>query len=200
MLVHKGKPKVAKNGENYMTLTLGDLEGKELRVLIFGEAFAKWHDMARGVLIGILNARSMPGISGSYAVQKVGQVLRLGVSLHFGVCKGTDPKACANYINKKYSKYCAKHFTVKPKALVRRLELSANLLPTKTTQKYMPEVADDNFRPPRAEEVNILENYLKHRQLMAQDTRKPITIEIDYTYKRKRQDEVSTNHKRPKLS
>jgi hypothetical protein len=198
VLVHKGPCKVSKSGTAFMTLTFGNLETKEIRVMAFGEAFTKWKDESRGAILGVLNARAMQGTGGSYAVERPGQLLRIGLSRDFGVCLGTDPRPCENYINVKYSRYCSKHFIVKPKALVRRLELSANLLPVKVEPKYMPEVAANDYGPPRAEEINALDKYLRHRKLISQDSRAPVTIDLDFSCKRKRE-ETQGSCKRPKL-
>mmetsp|Transcript_7926 Transcript_7926/g.15385 ORF Transcript_7926/g.15385 Transcript_7926/m.15385 type:complete len:300 (-) Transcript_7926:1075-1974(-) len=198
VLVQKGAPKVAKNGENYLTLCIGDLEGKDLLIIAFQDAFNKWKDEPRGSVLGILNAKPSSKSSRSYSIHSAGQMLKIGESFHFGICKGTDPKQCKQYINTKYTRYCGRHNILKPKSLVRRLELTANQLPSKYAPKYMPEVAEDNFAPPRPEEVDALDNYLKLRKLLAQDSRKPVTIELDYPVKRKREEEAG-DHKRSKL-
>jgi len=201
VLVHKSPVKKAKNGNNYIQFTLGDLEGEEVKFLLFGEAYESWWQEIQGCLLGVLNSTPLPVLENqpqSYKIEKAGKLLKLGQAAYFAACSGIlDNKKCSGYVNLKYSRVCGKHSKPKFKNLrpeLRKIEFVPKnpFIKTQFKKQQVP-------RPPmkaKPQEFNTLDRYLALRNKKSKELTPLVEIEVD-SLKRK-QTEVSLPTKKPK--
>ncbi|GMP37525.1 hypothetical protein CsSME_00009157 [Camellia sinensis var. sinensis] len=105
VLVEKGNPKVSTTGKNYCIWKLGCLDEKTISVFLFGDAYQKYSKEVAGTVFALLNCavrKDNLGPGFSLSVYSAGQILKIGTSLDYGVCKGKrkDGMACTLVINK----------------------------------------------------------------------------------------------------
>jgi minichromosome maintenance protein 10 len=102
VLAIKSEIKVSKTGSNYQIFTLADLEGAELIVFIFGEAFQELCKLICGAVVAVLNASPLPAKDErrAFKIEKASQVLKLGTSAHYSRCAGIDGiNKCEGWVN-----------------------------------------------------------------------------------------------------
>ncbi|CAL5377004.1 unnamed protein product [Camellia sinensis] len=108
VLVEKGNPKVSTTGKNYCIWKLGCLDEKTISVFLFGDAYQKYSKEVAGTVFALLNCavrKDNLGPGFSLSVYSAGQILKIGTSLDYGVCKGKrkDGMACTLVINKQWN-------------------------------------------------------------------------------------------------
>ena len=75
-----------------MVWGLSDLDGTELGLFLFGDAYSShWKEMP-GSIVAVLNATLLPATEKNkfaFKVTQVTEVVKLGKAVDFGICKGT---------------------------------------------------------------------------------------------------------------
>ncbi|GAB2291953.1 hypothetical protein Dimus_026202 [Dionaea muscipula] len=164
VLTEKGNPKMSSTGKNYCIWKLGSLDEQTLSVFLFGDAYQKHWKEPAGTVFGFFNSsiRKDPvGTGFSLSVYNPGQVLKMGSSVDYGVCKGKrkDGMPCTMVINKRRGIYCSYHRSqASQKYSVNRTELKGGNLKT---------AFRDPLRPIRSHPVDPLAdktNLMKHKQ------------------------------------
>lgn len=114
VLTEKGHPKTSSIGQNYCIWKLGCLEENTVSVFLFGDAYQKnWKEQA-GTVFALFNCSVRKDVKGpgfSLSVSSASQIIKMGTSVDFGVCKGKrkDGVACTIVINKHKGIYCSYH-------------------------------------------------------------------------------------------
>lgn len=76
-----------------MVWGLADLEGTELGVFLFDEAYDAHWKQAEGAVVALLNASLLPATEKNkfaFKVARAAEVVVLGIATDFGICKGTS--------------------------------------------------------------------------------------------------------------
>ncbi|KAL7237024.1 hypothetical protein ACSBR1_020163 [Camellia fascicularis] len=145
VLVEKGNPKVSTTGKNYCIWKLGCLDEKTISVFLFGDAYQKYSKEVAGTVFALLNCavrKDNLGPGFSLSVYSAGQILKIGTSLDYGVCKGKrkDGMACTLVINKRRGIYCSYHRSkASEKYSITRTELKGGNLRTAFRNPFKPE-------------------------------------------------------------
>ncbi|XAR72701.1 hypothetical protein NMG60_11019431 [Bertholletia excelsa] len=115
VLIEKGKVKVSSAGKNYCIWKLGCLDERTtISVFLFGDAYQRHSKDEVGKVFALFNCgvrKDNMGQGFSLSVYSAGQILKIGTSSDFGVCKGKrkDGMACTLVINKRHGIYCSYH-------------------------------------------------------------------------------------------
>uniref|UniRef100_A0A0D9XG47 Uncharacterized protein n=1 Tax=Leersia perrieri TaxID=77586 RepID=A0A0D9XG47_9ORYZ len=109
-----GTPRVSAQGKEYSIWKMGALDDSEVSVFLFGDAHAHYSGAAVGAVFALFNGNVRMGNGGrgfSVSVASVGQMMKMGVSADFGICKGKrkDGMGCSMAINKRKGSYCKFH-------------------------------------------------------------------------------------------
>ena len=104
IVLNKSPIKKTKNSKNFIAFTLGDLNGTEVKFLLFSSAYEEWWKTSVGTLIGVLNAECLPALTEnaapSYKIDNSGKILKIGHAYYFGTCIGiSNNRKCENYTN-----------------------------------------------------------------------------------------------------
>jgi len=129
VLSDKSATKETSQGKKYGVWTLSDLDGNELRLFVFGDAFAEHWKESESAVLAVLSAqvRAAEGGGLSLSVDKPGQLFKLASSADFGLCRGErkDGRRCTMALNVRLCEYCPFHASAALKSLRSgRLELS----------------------------------------------------------------------------
>ncbi|OVA19594.1 zinc finger protein [Macleaya cordata] len=136
VLTEKGNPKVSSTGKNYCIWKIGCLDEKTLSVFLFGDAYSRYCKEQVGTVFALFNCgvrKDNEGNGFSLSVFSAGQILKMGTSIDYGVCKGKrkDGMACTVVINKRRGIYCKYHTAnASQKYSVTRSELKGGNLKT----------------------------------------------------------------------
>ncbi|KAI8533179.1 hypothetical protein RHMOL_Rhmol11G0276900 [Rhododendron molle] len=157
----RGNTKMSSTGKSFCVLQVGCLDEKTISVFLFGDAYQKYSKEEAGAVLALFscgvrkdkvvstfillanlaflkNARLLslvhrfpqgPGFS--LSVYSAGQILKIGTSSDFGVCKAkkNDGMACTLVINKLRGVYCSYHIMrASEKYSVTRTELKGGNL------------------------------------------------------------------------
>ncbi|CAK9144921.1 unnamed protein product [Ilex paraguariensis] len=114
VLTEKGIPRTSSTGKAYCIWKMGCLDEKTISVFLFGDAYQKNCKEEVGTVFALFNCtvRKDTWENGfSLSVYFAGQILMMGTSLDYGVCKGKgkDGMACTLVINKRRGMYCRIH-------------------------------------------------------------------------------------------
>ncbi|KAG6614527.1 mcm10-like protein [Phytophthora cinnamomi] len=117
VLTRKTLSKPAANGSTFMVWGLSDLDGTELGVFLFGDAYAAHWKELTGSVVAVLNAALMPATEKSkfaFKATQPSEVVKLGKAVDFGICKGTTSgeARCRLAVNTAKSQYCLHHIEV----------------------------------------------------------------------------------------
>ncbi|XP_010935110.1 uncharacterized protein [Elaeis guineensis] len=110
--IEKGAPKTSSVGKSYSIWKMGCLDGAGVSVFLFGDAYFKSCNEPVGSVFALFNSAVRKDAKGfSLSVYSAGQMLKLGTSADYGVCKGKrkDGMACTMIINKCQGVYCKFH-------------------------------------------------------------------------------------------
>ena len=102
VLANKSEVKKTKTGTNFIIFGLSDLEGCEVKFLLFGDAYDNWWKEQNGTVLGVLNAVPMASENFplSYKIEKAGKIIKIGVCADYGKCVGIDGiNRCEGYVN-----------------------------------------------------------------------------------------------------
>ncbi|KAF7060273.1 hypothetical protein CFC21_067068, partial [Triticum aestivum] len=114
VVLDKGTKRVSAQGKDYSIWKMGALDDSEVSVFLFGDAHTHYSGGAVGDVFALFNGnvRMDKGGQGfSVSVGSVGQMMKMGVSADFSICKGTrkDGMACTMVTNKRKGPYCKYH-------------------------------------------------------------------------------------------
>ncbi|GMF19588.1 unnamed protein product [Phytophthora fragariaefolia] len=114
VLTRKTLSKPTANGSTFMVWGLSDLDGTELGVFLFGDAYVKHWKELTGSVIAVLNAALMPATEKNkfaFKATQPSEVVKLGKALDFGICKGTTSgeARCRLAVNTAKTQYCLHH-------------------------------------------------------------------------------------------
>jgi DNA polymerase III alpha subunit len=185
VVVQKSDVRKTKTGNNFMVFTLGDLDGEELSLFLFGEAYNGHWQIALGSVVAVLNA--LVGNNGGYKITHGGKLLIVGTSKDYASCRGIiGNMKCDNYVNLKYGPICSKHKNIN----------LASKRPELTNTNFNPKLARLKKNPPKLlkidreipkanpQEVSNLDKYISSRNKLNKNLQPKIDIEIEAPLKR----------------
>ncbi|KAJ8766974.1 hypothetical protein K2173_012449 [Erythroxylum novogranatense] len=113
VLTEKGHPKTSSAGKSYCIWKLGCLDENTVSVFLFGDAYQQNCKEHAGTVFALFNCTvRKDNLSGfSLSLFSSNQILKMGTSIDYGVCKGKrkDGMACTVVINKRQGIYCRYH-------------------------------------------------------------------------------------------
>ncbi|XP_074558982.1 uncharacterized protein LOC141814893 [Curcuma longa] len=114
VLTELGSPKVSSTGKNYCIWKMGCLNETNVSVFLFGDAYTASCKEKGGMVFALFNAtvRRGAGVKEfSLSVYSASQMLKIGTSADYGICKGKrkDGVACTMIIDKRQGTYCKFH-------------------------------------------------------------------------------------------
>ncbi|XP_031095083.1 protein MCM10 homolog isoform X1 [Ipomoea triloba] len=162
VLTETGQPRTSSTGKPYAIWKMGCLKENTVSVFLFGDAYQRNSNEKAGAVFalfncGVRNDNSQNGFS--LSVYSASNILKMGTSVDYGVCKGKrkDGMACTLVINKRNGIYCSYHRQkTSEKYSVTRTELKGGNLrtafrgPLKSEGIYMVD--------PLADKTNLAKN------------------------------------------
>ncbi|EOX97677.1 Minichromosome maintenance 10 isoform 2 [Theobroma cacao] len=114
VLTEKGNPKTSSIGQNYSIWKIGCLDENAVSLFLFGDAYKQYCKEQAGTVFALFSCSVRKDAKGSGFSLSVGapnQILKIGTSADYGVCKGKrkDGMACTLVINKRQGVYCQYH-------------------------------------------------------------------------------------------
>ncbi|XP_021810455.1 protein MCM10 homolog [Prunus avium] len=114
VLTEKANPKTSSTGKSYSIWKFGCLDEDTISVFLFGDAYEMNCKEQAGLVFALLNCTVRKDAMGggfSLSVYSANQMLKMGTSVDYGVCKGQrkDGMACTVVINKRRGIYCKFH-------------------------------------------------------------------------------------------
>ncbi|CAN1192506.1 Protein MCM10 homolog [Linum perenne] len=114
VLTEKGQPKTSSAGKAYSIWNFSSLDETTVPVFLFGNAYQLNCEAKSGTVFALLNCtvrRDNTGPGFSLSVYSPNNILKMGTSADYGVCKGKrkDGLACTLVINKHQGVYCRYH-------------------------------------------------------------------------------------------
>ncbi|KAH9534621.1 hypothetical protein CY35_17G014400 [Sphagnum magellanicum] len=137
VLTEKGQPKLSAAGKNFMVWKLSSLDGALVSVFLFGGSYTEHWKESAGAVFAVFNAKVRLDERSKemcLSVFKGDQMLKLGTSADYAVCKGKrkDGTSCTVVVNKKQQgEFCQYHLgTAYQKHRTHRAELNGGNLAT----------------------------------------------------------------------
>ncbi|XP_062177620.1 uncharacterized protein LOC133882453 [Alnus glutinosa] len=136
VLTEKGAPKTSSTGKNYCIWKVGCLDENTVSLFLFGDAYQKNSKEQAGTVFALFNCtvrKDAMGTGFSLSVYSSSQILKIGTSADYGVCKGKrkDGMLCTLVINKRSGIYCKYHKSrASEKYITTRTELKGGNLRT----------------------------------------------------------------------
>ncbi|KAK9129433.1 hypothetical protein Sjap_009920 [Stephania japonica] len=114
VFVEKWAERLSSTGKKYCIWKIGCLDEGTFSLFVFGDAYSRNTSAETGTVYAFFNAgiRKDPAGKGfSLSVFTAGQVLKMGTSADYGVCKGdrNGGAPCTTVINKRQGLYCKYH-------------------------------------------------------------------------------------------
>ncbi|KAJ0964204.1 hypothetical protein J5N97_029326 [Dioscorea zingiberensis] len=114
ILTEKGTPKLSSAGKNYCVWKIGCLDELNVSVFLFGDAYSRYSKESLGSVFALFNSavrKDAMGSGFSLSIYSASQLLKMGTSADYGICKGKrrDGNACTMAINKRQGQYCKYH-------------------------------------------------------------------------------------------
>ncbi|KAI4989351.1 hypothetical protein ZWY2020_036668 [Hordeum vulgare] len=114
VVLDMGTKRVSAQGKDYSIWKMGTLDDSEVSVFLFGDAHTHYSGGHVGDVFALFNGnvRMDKGGQGfSVSVGSVGQMMKMGISADFSICKGTrkDGMACTMATNRRKGPYCKYH-------------------------------------------------------------------------------------------
>ncbi|KAL3580797.1 hypothetical protein D5086_018632 [Populus alba] len=105
VLIEKGSPKTSSVGKSYCIWKFGSLDESSISLFLFGDAYQQNCKEQAGTVFALLNCtvrKDIVGTGFSLSVFSANQILKMGTSIDYGVCKGKrkDGLPCTLVINK----------------------------------------------------------------------------------------------------
>uniref|UniRef100_A0A803LGE1 Zinc finger Mcm10/DnaG-type domain-containing protein n=2 Tax=Chenopodium quinoa TaxID=63459 RepID=A0A803LGE1_CHEQI len=145
VLTEKGSPKTSSTGKSYSIWKIGCLDGQLVTVFLFGDAYKQHSKETASTVFAFFNAGVRKDSSGpgfQLSVFNTNQILKIGTSIDYGVCKGRrkDGVRCSIVVNKRLGIYCSFHrVKTSEKYTVQRGELKGGNLRTAFRNPRQPE-------------------------------------------------------------
>ncbi|KNA15555.1 hypothetical protein SOVF_097080 [Spinacia oleracea] len=145
VLTEKGSPKTSSTGKSYCIWKIGCLDGQLVTVFLFGDAYKQHSKETASTVFAFFNASVRKDSSGpgfQLSVFNTNQILKIGTSVDYGVCKGRrkDGLPCTMVVNKRLGIYCSFHrVKTSEKYTVQRGELKGGNLRTAFRNSRQPE-------------------------------------------------------------
>ncbi|CAN1134544.1 Protein MCM10 homolog, partial [Linum perenne] len=114
VLTEKGNPRTSSVGKSYSIWKLSCLDENTVSVFLFGDAYKLNSGEKAGTVFGLFNCairKDNMGSGFSLSVFSPNQILKMGTSADYGVCKGERKGgiACSLIVNKRKGIYCKFH-------------------------------------------------------------------------------------------
>ncbi|XP_027357091.1 protein MCM10 homolog [Abrus precatorius] len=114
VLTEKGNQKTSSTGKSYCIWKIGCLDENTVSLFLFGDAYQRNMQEQVGTVFALFNCAVRKDTTGngfSLSIYSPSQILKMGTSVDYGVCKGkrTDGMACTLVINKRHGTYCKYH-------------------------------------------------------------------------------------------
>ncbi|XP_038900917.1 protein MCM10 homolog [Benincasa hispida] len=114
VLTEKGIPRTSSTGKAYCIWKLSCLDENTVSVFLFGDAYKRNCKELAGTVFALFNStvrKDATGMGFSLSVYQPSQLLKMGTSDDYGVCKGKkkDGIACTTVINRRRGIYCKYH-------------------------------------------------------------------------------------------
>ncbi|XWS55088.1 hypothetical protein CRYUN_Cryun10bG0145500 [Craigia yunnanensis] len=114
VLTEKGNPKTSSIGQSYSIWKIGCLDENTVSLFLFGDAYQQNCKEQAGTVFAVFSCtvrKDTKGSGFSLSVSAPNQILKIGASADYGVCKGKrkDGMACTFVINKRQGAYCQCH-------------------------------------------------------------------------------------------
>ncbi|XP_074275669.1 uncharacterized protein LOC141599533 [Silene latifolia] len=144
VLTEKGSPKMSSTGKSYCIWKIGCLDGESISVFLFGDAYKTHSKEPASTAFAFFNATVRKDTSGpgfQLSVFNANQILKVGTSVDYGVCKGRrkDGMPCTMVVNKRLGIYCSYHrVKTSEKYTATRGELKGGNLRTAFRNPYQP--------------------------------------------------------------
>ncbi|XP_061372405.1 uncharacterized protein LOC133314895 [Gastrolobium bilobum] len=136
VLTEKGIQKTSSTGKSYCIWKIGCLDQNTVSLFLFGDAYQRNLQEQAGTVFALFNCSVRKDAAGngfSLSIFSPSQILKMGTSVDYGVCKGkrTDGMTCTLVINKRHGTYCKYHkSTASQKYSTTRTELKGGNLRT----------------------------------------------------------------------
>ncbi|CAJ1972973.1 unnamed protein product [Sphenostylis stenocarpa] len=114
VLTEKGSQKVSSTGKSYSIWKIGCLDECTVSLFLFGDAYQRNMQEQAGTVFALFNCtvrKDNAGNGFSLSIYSTRQIMKMGTSVDYGVCKGkrSDGMACTLVINKRHGTYCKYH-------------------------------------------------------------------------------------------
>nr|KJB15748.1 hypothetical protein B456_002G197400 [Gossypium raimondii] len=114
VLIEKGIPKTSSIGKSYSIWKIGCLDKNTVSLFLFGDAYEQNSKEQVGTVFALFSCtvrKDTKGSGFSLSVAAPNQILKIGTSADYGVCKGRrkDGTACTIILNKRQGAYCQYH-------------------------------------------------------------------------------------------
>ncbi|XP_021900527.1 protein MCM10 homolog [Carica papaya] len=105
ILYEKGDPKTSSIGKKYSIWKMGCLNNDVISLFMFGDAYQQNWNEQLGTVFGLFNCsvrKDSMGSGFSLSVCSASQILKIGISVDFGICEGKrkDGTRCTSAVNK----------------------------------------------------------------------------------------------------
>lgn len=145
VLTEKGNQRTSSTGKPFAIWKIGCLDEKTVSLFLFGDAYQRNCNEKAGTVFGLFNCAVRKDNSENgfcLSVYSACNILKIGTSLDYGVCKGKkkDGMACTLVINKRRGIYCTYHRQkTSEKYSLKRTELKGGNLRTAFRDPLKPE-------------------------------------------------------------
>ncbi|KAE8698737.1 glycosyl hydrolase family 35 family protein [Hibiscus syriacus] len=117
VLTEKGTPKTSSIGQSYCIWKIGCLDENTISLFLFGDAYEQNCKEQVGTVVTLFSCsvrKDSKGSGFSLRATASNQILKIGTSADYGVCKGKrkDGMACTLVVNKRQGAYCQYHKSV----------------------------------------------------------------------------------------
>ncbi|KAL5561197.1 hypothetical protein UlMin_030944 [Ulmus minor] len=114
VLTENGSPKTSSTGKSYCIWKIACLDETTISLFLFGDAYKKYCKEKAGTVFALFNCsvrKDGMGPGFSLSLFSPNQMLKMGSSIDYGVCKGKrkDGLACTSVINRRRGIYCKYH-------------------------------------------------------------------------------------------
>ncbi|KAJ9189566.1 hypothetical protein P3X46_000841 [Hevea brasiliensis] len=114
VLTEKGNPRTSSVGKSYCIWKIGCLDENTISLFLFGDAYQQYCKEQAGTVFALFNCtvrKDNAGNGFSLSIYSPNQILKMGTSIDYGVCKGKrkDGMSCTLVINKRQGIYCRYH-------------------------------------------------------------------------------------------
>ncbi|KAF2302065.1 hypothetical protein GH714_032262 [Hevea brasiliensis] len=106
VLTEKGNPRTSSVGKSYCIWKIGCLDENTISLFLFGDAYQQYCKEQAGTVFALFNCtvrKDNAGTGFSLSIYSPNQMLKMGTSIDYGVCKGKrkDGMSCTLVINKR---------------------------------------------------------------------------------------------------